>query len=95
MIYPNESVKEWAERYKIPTHPSNCEKCGELQNFVKPFAHLDFRGLISDHEKCGKKYRQSRMVSVDEDWNNSLRKLGADLEANGPMTNFSKEDLDS
>jgi hypothetical protein len=63
VIYPQVNLAEWATTYDIVPIPATCRKCGEEQFFTaigsKAFAHGKFRGLLSDHTKCGDEYRQS------------------------------------
>ena len=67
MIYPQVDPKEWADRYGINIMATLCKKCEKPQQFTKPFAWHQFRGLISDHGECGEEYRQSVFVPVDKD----------------------------
>ena len=65
MLFPLVNFLDWGDEYDIPSRPSPCKRCGELQEFTIPFAYKSFRGLISEHTKCGEEFRQSVFVSSD------------------------------
>ena len=65
MIYPDTKPNEWAKLYGLDLKSGKCLNCGAAQRFVKPFAHEQWRGLMSDHVQCGEEYRQSIAVNID------------------------------
>lgn len=74
ILYPKVDPIKWAERYGIKIEASPCARCGQMLTPQFPIAHRHWRGLSSEvHEKCGEEYRQTVMVSIDEEFNDQLR----------------------
>lgn len=84
IFYPNESAKEWADKWGIVMDTSPCGKCGEQQSFVIPFSYRSFRGLKSDHIKCGKEYQQSKMITTDKRFNEGIKFSFEERNKNNP-----------
>lgn len=75
MIYPQVNLDSWKQTYGLTAEDSTCLKCSEPQRFTVPFAYKEFRGLLSDHTRCGEEFRQSKFVSVSEETNTSTSEL--------------------
>ena len=78
MMYPVETPEAWAKKYGLNLNePHFCKSCGEQIQFVTPFAHREWRGLMSDHKKCGAEFIQSIFITTDSmfigKWHGDLR----------------------
>jgi len=63
MLFPEVDPTTWSKRYDLGARSGICANCSVAVTFTIPFAHNEFRGLLSDHTECGEEFRQVVFVN--------------------------------
>ena len=56
MLFPQENIDKWVEKYGLRVQSGECSMCGKQVVTDIPFVFEGYRGLKSKDHGCGEKY---------------------------------------